>query len=159
MLGLKLSGKKKQSWPQNAANVLNRERKKLILENIKTNNSGKADKPRVSLARENRPDTFLRKNLFQWQPNYCPCCASARRECLTWGRYLTLFRIISELGQRYRTEQLEGSVNYKETPSRPTNPIYPHPSGRGYKNYWSARHSCSSNIMNYMSYYELYVLC
>ena len=34
---------------------------KTRLGNIKTNNSGEADKPRVSLARENRPDTFLRK--------------------------------------------------------------------------------------------------
>ena len=31
--------------------------------------------------------------------------------------------------RRYRTEQPEGSVNCKETPSRPTNPIYSPPSG------------------------------
>ena len=36
---------------------MNRETQKLILEKVKTNNSGEADKPRVSLARENRPDS------------------------------------------------------------------------------------------------------
>ena len=118
-LGLKLSGKKKQNRPQNGANALNRETQKLILENIKTNNSGEADKPRVSLARENRPDTFLRKNRFQFAQNYCACCAKARRECLTWGRCLAVFRIISLLGPEISNKtarrqcQLQG--NTKQT--------------------------------------------
>ena len=38
-------------------------RKKLILENIKTNNSGEADKPRVSLAREKAGHVFKKKSL------------------------------------------------------------------------------------------------
>ena len=70
--------------------------KKVILENIKTNNSGEEDKPGVSLARENRPDMFLRKTPFQSPTKYCACCAKAKRECLTWGRCLTVFRIICE---------------------------------------------------------------
>ena len=88
---------------------------KLILENIKTNNSGEADKPRVSLARENRPDTFFRKTHFQW----CVCWAKARRECLKRGRCLTVFSFISEQGLEYYTElpewwcQLQG--NTKQT--------------------------------------------
>ena len=35
------------------------------MENIKTNNSGEADKPGESLARENRLDTFL-KHVVYW---------------------------------------------------------------------------------------------
>ena len=97
-------------------------RKKLILENVKTNNSGEADKNRVSLARENRLDTFLRKTCFQSPPKCCACCAKARRECLTWERCLAVFRIISQQAPEI---QPEGSFNCKETPSRPTNTIYP----------------------------------
>ena len=58
-LRLKLSGKKKMKLSKKTAQThLIAKRKKVILENIKTNNSGEEDKPRVSLARENRPDTF-----------------------------------------------------------------------------------------------------
>ena len=35
---------------------------------MKTNNS-EADNPRLSLARENSPDTFLRKTLYQSPPS------------------------------------------------------------------------------------------
>ena len=113
MLRLKLSGKKKQNRLENSANAV-KKRKKFILENIKTNNSEEADKPGISLTRENMPDTFLRQTCFQLPTKYCQCCLKARRQCLTWGRCLTVFRIIFG-GQRYRTEQPEGSVNCKET--------------------------------------------
>ena len=119
MLRLKLSGKKKHNRQQNCTNVLNDKMQKLILEYIKTNNSGEADKPRGSLSRENKPDTYLRKTCFQSTPKYCACCAKARRECLTWERCLTVFRIISEPGpeisnRRIRRQcQLQG--NTKET--------------------------------------------
>ena len=119
MLGLKFLERKNQNRPQNSANVLNRETQKLILENIKTNNSGEADKPGVSLARENSLDAFLRKNHFQSPPNYYACCAKAIRECLTWERYLTLFRNISKLGpeisNRTTRRQCQLQGNTKQT--------------------------------------------
>ena len=118
-LGLKLSGKKKTKSAAKRCKCIKSRNTKNILENIKTNNSGEADKPRVSLARENRPDTFLRKNHFQFAQNYCACCAKARRECLTWGRCLAVFRIISLLGPEISNKttrrqcQLQG--NTKQT--------------------------------------------
>ena len=118
-LGLKLSGKKKTKLAAKRRKCIKSRNAKNILENVKANNSGEADKPRVSLARENRLDTFLRKNRFQWPPNYCACCARARRECLTWGRCLALFRMISELrpeiSNRTTRRQCQLQGNTKQT--------------------------------------------
>ena len=119
-LRLKLSGKKKTKLAEKQRKCIeSRNAKTLILENIKTNNSGEADKPGVSLARENRSDMFLRKTHFQLPAKYCACCAKARRECLTWGRCLTVFRIICEqapeISNRTTRRQCQLQGNTKQT--------------------------------------------